>query len=122
MLQIFEDIEDVVDDLLIWGESAQQHDSRLMQVFNKARKWNLKLNKQKCQIKKEKMSYIGHTFTKDGSRQDAKKTEVIINVPSPKNKEELQRYVSYLSKFIPNLSHIAAPLQNLLEKHVKWHW
>ena len=41
MPQTFEDIEDVevvVDDLLIWGESAQQHDSHLMQVFNKAKK------------------------------------------------------------------------------------
>jgi len=46
-------------------------------------------------------------------------------MPSPKNKEELQRFLgilTYLSKFIPNLSHIAAPLQNLLEKDVKWHW
>ena len=29
---------------------------------------------------------------------------------------------TYLGKFIPNLSHLALPLQILLEKNVKWHW
>ena len=48
-----------------------------------------------------------------------------MSMPPPKNKEELQRFLgilTYLSKFIPNLSHIAAPLQNLLEKYAEWHW
>ena len=48
-----------------------------------------------------------------------------MNMPSPKNKEKLQRFLgmlTYLNKFIPNLFHIAAPLQNLLEKDVEWYW
>jgi len=83
------------------------------------------LNKQKCQIKKDKISYIGLSLSKDVLRPDPKKTEAIMSMPPPKNKEELQRFLgilTYLSKFIPNLSHIAAPLQNLLEKYAEWHW
>ena len=44
---------------------------------------------------------------------------------APKNKEELQRYlgmITYLAKFIPNLSQSAELLRTLLEKDVKWHW
>jgi len=40
MSEMFEDIkgvEVVVDDLLIWGESGQQHDDRLMQVLDRAK-------------------------------------------------------------------------------------
>ena len=76
LMKLFEDIkgvEVVVDDLLIWGESSQQHDSQLMWVLNRARERNLKLNKQKCQIRKDKISYIGHTLTKDGIRPDPKR-------------------------------------------------
>jgi len=103
----------VVDDLLIWGENDEQHDSRLMQVLERAQNRYLKLNKSKCQIKKDTITYIGHI---DGVKPDPKKMEVIVNMPS---QEEISRYVS---KFIPNLSHIASPLQTLLEKNVEWHW
>ena len=55
MPQMFEDIEDVevvVDDILIWGETEQQHDERLIRVLERARHRELKLNKSKCQFKK----------------------------------------------------------------------
>ena len=61
MSEMFEDIEAievVVDDLLIWGESDQQHEDHLMQVLDRAREQNLTLNKQKCQIKHDKISYV----------------------------------------------------------------
>ena len=91
MFEVFEDIEGievVVDDLLIGGESVQQHDSRLMQVLDRAREWNSKLNKHKCQIKeKDMISYIGHILTKGGSRPNPKKTNATIDMPSPKTKE-----------------------------------
>ena len=44
---------------------------------------------------------------------------------SPENKELLQRFlgmVTYLAKFIPNLSQTAALLRTLLENDVEWHW
>ena len=68
---------------------------------------------------------IGHILTKEGLRPDPKETEATINMTSPKNKKELQRFLgmlTYLSKFILNLSHISAPLKTLLEKDVEWHW
>ena len=46
MSEMFHDIEGVevvVDDLLIWGESEEQHDTRLTQVLERARHRNLKL-------------------------------------------------------------------------------
>ena len=40
-------------------------------------------------------------------------------MPSPTNKEELQRFlgmITYLLKFIPHFSQVASPLRALLEK------
>ena len=66
MSEMFHDIEgvEVVDDLLIWDESEEQHDIRLTQVLERARDRNLKLNKSKCQIKKDAITYIGHLLSK----------------------------------------------------------
>ena len=125
MFQDIEGVEVVVDDLLIWGESDEQHDKRLIQVLERARKRNLKLNKSKCQIKKDAITYIGHILSKDGLKPDPKKIEAIVDMPCPQSREDLQRFLgmlTYLGKFIPNLSHIASPLRTLLEKNVEWHW
>ena len=128
MSEIFKDIEGVeviVDELLIWGETEKQHDIRLKQVLERARHHNLKLNKDKSQIRCGEINYIGHILSKDGLKADPRKVEAIQKMDSPKNKEELQRFLgmtTYLGKFIPNMSQTAAPLRSLLEKDVEWHW
>ena len=51
MFRDIDRVEVVVDDLLIWGETDEQHDKRLKKVLERVRQQNLKLNKSKCQIK-----------------------------------------------------------------------
>ena len=71
MLKMFEDIEGVevvVDDVLIWGETEDQHDSRLVKVLEQARSQNLKLNRTKFQIKKNEITYLGHILSKNVTR------------------------------------------------------
>ena len=128
MSDIFKDmdgIEVIVDDVLIWGENRQQHDERLRKALERARQTNLKLNKEKSQIGLEEISYIGHTLSKEGLKPDPKKTRAINEMKEPKSVEELQRFlgmVTYVAKFMPKYSQVSAPLRQLLEKDVAWHW
>ena len=87
MLKDIPGVEVVVDDLLVWDEDNEQHDTRLMKVLERARSCNLKLNKTKCHIKQPEISYVGHTLTKDGLKSDLKKTKAITAMPIPKNRE-----------------------------------
>ena len=51
MSELFADVDGVkviVDDLLIWGKDDDEHDARLKQVLDRARKVNLKFNAKKC--------------------------------------------------------------------------
>lgn len=64
MVEDIKGVEVVVDDVLVWGETEDQHDSRLTKVLERARARNLKLNKTKCQIKKHEITYLGHIRTK----------------------------------------------------------
>ena len=46
-------------------------------------------------------------------------------MPTPKSKEEVQRFVAmvgYLGKFIPKLSEKTKILRELYDKDVAWHW
>ena len=128
MSEMFEDIdgvEVVVYDLLIWGETEEEHDIRLKQVLERAKRRNVKLNRDKSQIKREQISYVGHVIGKDGIKPDPKKVEAIVKLNAPTGKEELQRFLgmtTYLAKFIPNYSQVSAPLRILLEKSTEWHW
>jgi len=128
MTEMFEDIdgvEVVVNDILIWGTNEDEHDSRLINVLHRACLRNLKLNKAKCQFKKQEITYLGHVLTIDGLKPDPKKTQAISDMTPPMSREALQRFlgmITYLAKFIPNLSHTAAPLRALLEKEADWQW
>ena len=76
MSQLLDDIqgtEIVIDDILVWGRDVSEHDARLKQVLNRAQEVNLKLNLDKCQIRKAEVSYIGHCLTKEGLKPDPEK-------------------------------------------------
>ena len=69
--------------------------------------------------------YIGHVLTPDGLKPDPSKVKAIVAMPTPSDKKALQRLlgmITYLAKFLPNLSDVTEPLRRLLDKHVQWHW
>ena len=124
----FEGIEGeevIYDDLLVWGKDEESHDKALRNVLERAREKGIKLKNQKCEIKIPEVVYIGDKITKDGIKRDESKIEAILNLPSPQNKKDVERLlgmVTYLSKFIPNMSTLTEPLRVLLKQEVHWHW
>ena len=87
--EMFEDIEGVkvlVDNMLIWGTTEEEHDARLEKVLQHAQERNLKLNKDKSQIKMKEISYIGHILGENGVKPDPAVTEM----KPPSTKEDLQ--------------------------------
>ncbi|XP_060083465.1 uncharacterized protein LOC132563689 [Ylistrum balloti] len=128
MSEVFKDldgVETIVNDILIWGETREQHDARLRSALETARKANVKLNKSKCQIAATELNYIGHTLSAQGLKSDAEKVKAIQEMPDPEDKAGLMRFmgmVQYVAKFIPNLAEVSAPLRQLLENDVCWDW
>ena len=51
--------------------------------------------------------------------------EAIVDMPGPNNKEELATFmgmITYLGKFVQDLSAVSAPLRELTQKGVAWSW
>ncbi|KAK3749625.1 hypothetical protein QZH41_012963, partial [Actinostola sp. cb2023] len=127
--ELFQDLSgvetDIDDIILVWGSTREEHDERLEKTLQRARESNLKLNPDKCKIRRTKVLYIGHVFTSDGVKPDVSKLEAITSMPTPEDKHGIQRLlemVNYVAKFLPNISEVTSPLRELLKKDVAWHW
>ena len=83
------------------------------------------LNLDKIQISCTEVPFFGNTLSKDGLSPDMNKVKLIHEWPTPTNQKELQSFlgtVNYLSRFLPFLSDLRAPLQNLLKKDSEVIW
>jgi len=124
MLEGIDGARAVMDDILIAGRTMHEHDAILKQVLQRATEWNLKLNYDKCQIRKKKLDYVGHVVTEHGLQPDPNKVRAVSDMPVPKSKEEIRRFlglVQYLSKFIPELSAVDSPLRDVI-KNQDFYW
>lgn len=71
------------------------------------------------------MPYVGHLITEAGLKPDPAKFNAIRCLPPPTDKDGVQcflDFMTYLSKFIPNLSEVEAPLRQLLKNDVEFAW
>lgn len=114
-----------IDDIIVVGCSMQHHLHNLSVVFERIRKYNLKLNLSKCKFFNTEVTYLGHRITDRGILPDSSKYDTVKNYPVPKNSDEVRRFVAfcnYYRKFVPNFATIAYPLNQLLRKNIKFEW
>lgn len=113
------------DDLIVFGRTVDIHNKNLMEVFDRLRKTNLKLNPAKCEFMKTQLLYLGHEVSANGVLPDPQKITVVKNYPVPKNAEEVRRFVAfcnYYRKFIRSFAEITVPLNKLCRKNEPFVW
>jgi hypothetical protein len=114
-----------LDDIVIYANSLVDHDRKLRDVFRRLRKYNLKLQPDKCEFLQKEVTFLGHKISECRVKPDARKVESVKNFPTLKTVKQLKSFVSlvgYYRKFIPQFSKIAAPLHKLLKKDAKYMW
>ena len=130
-LQGLKGIEDIVDDILYVGEgdtyesAVKDHDRNLIALLERCREKNIKLNSKKLQLREQEVPYIVDVLTPDSLKPDPSKVKAIVAMPNPSGKKALQRLlgmITYLAKFLANLSDVTEPLRRLLDRDVQWHW
>jgi hypothetical protein len=114
-----------LDDILITGETEQEHLQNLNEVLRQLEKYGLCVRKRKCTFFQESVQYLGYTIDSEGFRPVQEKVEAIVSAKEPESIEQLQSFlgmVNYYGKFIPKLSTITAPLNRLRQKGIPWRW
>jgi hypothetical protein len=114
-----------VDDILVWGDTKEQHDARLKTVLDRFAAVNFTFNPAKCTFGKTEVEFLGHTVNGERICPDPKKVESIKNFPVPRTVKEVRRLLSvatYISKFIPKFSAKTAVLRQLLKADAVFEW
>ena len=115
----------LIDNILVYGSSIQEHDNRLEATLNRIHSAGITLNKAKCEFGKETIKFLGHVINSNGISADPQKIEVIVNVQAPSSVSELRRFLgmtNQLGKFSSNIAEMTKPLRNLLSKQSVWLW
>lgn len=114
-----------LDDIIIFGKNLKEHNRNLIQVFERLRQSNLKLNPLKCEFLCKQINYLGHMISSEGIAPDPEKIKVLKEYPVPKDAKEAKRFTAfanYYRRHIQNFSQIAKPLHNLNKKNVEFNW
>lgn len=105
-----------LDDLIIFSETLEEHEIRLLHVLNRLKEYGLKLSVEKCKFLQTSVKYLGHIVSQNGVETDPQKIETIKTWPSPKTLKELRSFLGfsgYYRRFIRDYSKIAKPLNDL---------
>lgn len=113
------------DDILIATANLESHLGTLELLFQALIKENLTVNTDKCHFLKDSVEYLGITLNRDGITAQRDKARAIQEMPRPRNKHEIMRFlgmINFYHRFIPNFAIHAIPLHNLLRKDNPWSW
>ena len=107
----------LIDDVLIYGNTEEQHDQCLQAALIKISNADLTLSKEKCVFGVTQISFLGQSVDSDGIKPDSRKLQAIQQMKLPSNVNELCRFlgmINQLNKFSPHLVSNTQPLRVLL--------
>jgi hypothetical protein len=82
-----------LDDVIIFGETLQEHYKKFREVFERLRQFNLKIEPDKCEFLKTELTYLGHVVTSEGLKPDPQKVKAIKDFPTPKNTTDVKSFL-----------------------------
>ena len=113
-----------LDDIIILGDSLEEHLANLLKVLEAFRKHGIRLKIEKCSFFKEEVIFLGHKVTREGLKPCFDKVSAIRDFPTPKNVKDVASFLGlagYYRKFIARFGEIARPL-NFLKKGGDFQW
>ncbi|XP_073261648.1 uncharacterized protein [Populus alba] len=124
MVTLFHDmmhkeIEVYVDDMIAKSKREDDHVKVLRKLFERLRKYELKLNPAKCSFGVKSGKLLGFVVSDKDIEVDPDKVKAIQSMPSPKTEKEVRGFLgrlNYIARFIAQLTTTCEPVFRLLRK------
>ncbi|XP_052734034.1 uncharacterized protein LOC108321519 [Vigna angularis] len=130
MVTLFHDmmhkeIEVYVDDMIAKSESEEEHVLNLKKLFERLRKYKLRLNPAKCTFGVKSGKLFGFVVSQKGIEVDPNKVRAISEMPAPSTEKEVRGFLgrlNYIARFISQLTATCEPMFKLLRKNQVMVW
>ena len=117
--------EAYIDDVIVFGNTWEQHLERVRELFKRLKVAKLTVNLVKSDFGHAHVTYLGHIVGQGKVKSVTAKVEAIINYPVPRNKKEIMSFLGmsgYYRKFSKNFASVCEPLTRLLSKDKEFVW
>jgi hypothetical protein len=115
----------LIDDILIYSRTEEEHEEHLRLVLQKLREHQLSAKFSKCDFWLKEVSFLGHIITDGGISVDPAKVDDVLKWEPPSTVKEIRSLLGpagYYRQFIEGFSKIVKHLTTLLEKDWEFKW
>ena len=118
MILIGWQVEVYIDNVVVKSKEVEDHIADLRKVFERTRKYVLKMNPTKCAFGVSAGQFLGFLVHESGIEVTQRSVNAIKKIQPPENKTELQEMIgkiNFVRRFISNLSGRLEPFTPLLK-------
>ena len=115
-----------LDDIIIYAETKEEHDSLIQEVFRRIALAKVKINPEKCIIDADSLKFLGFEVTSSGIKSIPEKVQAMTEFETPKCKKQLKTFLGltgYYRRFIKNYAEVTKPLNSAIngeDSHLEW--
>ncbi|GBN06476.1 Retrovirus-related Pol polyprotein from transposon 297 [Araneus ventricosus] len=92
-----------LDDIIIVGQTFEEHLNNFRKVFQRLQNANLKLNPKKCRFFQKEIVYLGHVISEEGVKTDPEKIKAVVDWPRPDKIHDIRSFLglcTYYRRFV----------------------
>ena len=108
-----------LDDVLVHSRTLEQHFEDLARVLEAHKRAGIKLKPTKCHFFREKLEYLGHEISSEGTSPMPSYVDKVVSWPIPTTRKAVRCFLgltNYYRRYIQGYSQIAAPLTEKLKQ------
>lgn len=123
--QIGKNMEIYVDDMVVKSTTFEQYLKDLVEIFAQIRKYDIRLNPEKCVFGVGGGKFLGFMLSERGIEANPEQCQAVIEMRSPASVKEVQRLLgrlNSLARFLPRLAEKVKPMVGLLRAARRFSW
>ena len=118
-------MRNIHDDIIVHGQTTEDHEKRLEQAMERIQNRSLTLNKEKCKFHMSELEFMGHLLSARGIGPSQTKVEAVTEARQPESAAGVRSFlglVNFCARFILDLKTVSEPLRRLIRKDVHFSW